>query len=191
VRLASPQRWFLLACGVELALLGVALVAGSALPQTLAAQARGQPRDAFIGAVAALPLLTCFAWLLRSPWRPFAEVRGFLETVLRPMFAEWSLLQLAVVSLLAGVAEESLFRAVIQGGLTGALGAWPALAVASGLFGVCHGMTRAYAVIAAIMGVYLGLLWLATGNLLTPVIAHALYDFAALAYFLRVRKPGG
>jgi hypothetical protein len=191
VKLASPQRWFLLACGFELALLGVALVVGWALPQTFAVQVRWQPRDAFIGAVAALPPLMFFAWLLRSQWRPFAEVRGFLETVVRPIFAEWSLLQLAVVSLLAGAGEESLFRAVIQGGLTRALGALPALALASALFGFCHGMTRAYAVIAAMVGVYLGLLWLATGKLLTPVVAHALYDFAALVYFLRVRKPGG
>jgi len=34
----------------------------------------------------------------------------------------------------------------------------------------------------------LGLLWSFTGNLLTPIVTHAVYDFAALIYFLRVRS---
>jgi len=35
---------------------------------------------------------------------------------------------------------------------------------------------------------FLGLLWIWTGNLLTPIITHAVYDLAALVYFLRVYR---
>jgi uncharacterized protein len=39
---------------------------------------------------------------------------------------------------------------------------------------------------AALMGAYLGWLWLLTGNLLTPIIAHAVYDLAALLVLTRL-----
>ena len=38
---------------------------------------------------------------------------------------------------------------------------------------------------AAVVGIYLGLLWLATGNLLVPIVTHGVYDFAALVWLLR------
>ncbi|MEI6785094.1 MAG: CPBP family glutamic-type intramembrane protease [Verrucomicrobiota bacterium] len=47
---------------------------------------------------------------------------------------------------------------------------------------------RTYAIVAALLGVYLGLLWMWTGNLLTPMITHAVYDFATLVYFLRIYR---
>jgi membrane protease YdiL (CAAX protease family) len=37
---------------------------------------------------------------------------------------------------------------------------------------------------------YLGWLWLASGNLLAPIITHGLYDFLALAYLTRRRGVG-
>jgi membrane protease YdiL (CAAX protease family) len=43
-------------------------------------------------------------------------------------------------------------------------------------------------IITAFIGLYLGLLWLWTGNLLTPMITHAVYDILALVYFLRVYR---
>ena len=65
-----------------------------------------------------------------------------------------------------------------------------ALVLASGLFGACHLLTWTYAILAALIGAYLGLLWIWTGNLLTPMITHAVYDFAALVYFLRFYRSG-
>jgi membrane protease YdiL (CAAX protease family) len=44
------------------------------------------------------------------------------------------------------------------------------------------------AILAAVIGVYLGLLRIWTGNLLTPVICHVVYDFAALVYFFKVHR---
>ena len=62
------------------------------------------------------------------------------------------------------------------------------LLAASVLFGLAHPITPAYAVLAAMIGVYLGWLWLAFDkNLLVPITAHALYDFLALIYLVRTR----
>ena len=63
-----------------------------------------------------------------------------------------------------------------------------ALVMASLLFGAFHLLTWTYAIIAAFIGAYLGLLWIWTGNLLTPMITHAVYDLAALVYFFRVYR---
>jgi len=51
-------------------------------------------------------------------------------------------------------------------------------------------ITWTYALFAAFIGAYLGWLWIWTGNLLTPMITHADYDFVALVYFFRFRRPG-
>jgi membrane protease YdiL (CAAX protease family) len=64
---------------------------------------------------------------------------------------------------------------------------WPALVVSSVLFGLLHPITPTYAVLAGLIGAYLGGVWLANGNLLVVVIVHALYDFIALIYLLRDR----
>ena len=50
------------------------------------------------------------------------------------------------------------------------------------LFGLGHWITPSYGVLAGIIGGYLGLLTMASSNLLPAILAHALYDFAALVY---------
>ena len=44
--------------------------------------------------------------------------------------------------------------------------------------------------LAGLIGLYLGWLWLAVGNLLVPIVVHALYDFVALMYLVKVRGEG-
>ena len=184
----SLHRWFFAACVLEISLLGAAVVLGWLFKRSPLATLHWQAGDAVLGIAGAVPLLVLFWWTLRSRLRPLAEIRDFLEVVVRPIFGQWSVFQLAAISLLAGLCEESLFRAAVQGELTGAFGMKAALALASILFGLCHLVNGAYAVIATFIGLYLGLLWSFTGNLLTPIVTHAVYDFAALIYFLRVRS---
>ena len=57
--------------------------------------------------------------------------------------------------------------------------------IASLLFGLLHPISLAYVVVAAALGAYLGLVWMYSGNLLTVVVAHALYDFVLLVYLVR------
>jgi CAAX protease family protein len=143
---------------------------------------------ALIGIVAVIPPFLFLLWTLNSVVPICSHHRHLFEAVLRPLFGKWSILQLLVISLIAGVSEESFFRGAIQGSLADRVGVIPALVLASLAFGACHLLTWTYAIVAAFIGLYLGLLWIWTGNLLTPMVTHAVYDFVALVYFLRVLR---
>lgn len=135
-------------------------------------------------------LLLVMAWLLATRrWAWVAELTRFMRELIPPLFHNAPAGTVPLVALLAGVGEELLFRGVIQGGLDGVLGAWPALILASVLFGAMHALSRAYFVVATLMGLYMGLAYLWTGNLLIPVLIHFLYDWIILRYYL-VRHPG-
>lgn len=179
--------WF--ACAIESALLIVAFALAHLSGQPLFSDLHWSLLDLLLGLTASAPLCILFWWMLRSSLAPLARIRRLLVTGLRPFFAPWSLLQLAFISILAGICEEVLFRSVIQGTLSANAGPFIALIIASALFGGAHLVTLAYAVIAAAIGAYLGVLWLLGGNLLIPITAHAAYDFVALVYFLRFWDP--
>ena len=112
-----------------------------------------------------------------------ASVHTFLESEVFPLFRRASVADLLGVAALVGLGEELLFRGVLQD----ELGIW----IASAIFGLPHGPSRELwplAVWATGMGVFLGALYQASGNLFIPALAHALYDGAALLY---VRRRGG
>jgi membrane protease YdiL (CAAX protease family) len=175
----------LLAILVEGGLIVLAWVLGWLLDEPPLAQFRWDARDALRGVVATVPLLLLFLALLRWPVGPLGRIKQFSEEVLRPVLARCSLLDLFGISGLAGLGEEMLFRGVAQGFFSHWLPPALAVALASVVFGVLHAITFTYAVLAACMGAYLGWLWIATGNLLVPIVTHALYDFVVLVYFLR------
>jgi uncharacterized protein len=147
--------------------------------------------DALLGVAAALPPLGLFWLCLVCPWRPFAEIAKITVETLVPLFRGCSLAQLAIISGLAGLGEETLFRGVIQAGaaqgIGGPNGVWLALLLAAVLFGLLHLITPTYGILAGLVGLYLGWLWLLSGNLLTPIVAHAAYDFLALVYLAKVK----
>jgi membrane protease YdiL (CAAX protease family) len=150
---------------------------------------RWDAADAGLGVLAALPLLGLFVLCVRWPVGPLGRVKRFMDEVVRPLFRDCTVADLALISLLAGLGEELLFRGLIQEALALRVGPWAALAGGALLFGLMHAMTAAYFVLATAAGAYLGWAYLVSGNLLVPVIAHALYDFAALVYLLRGPRP--
>jgi membrane protease YdiL (CAAX protease family) len=99
-----------------------------------------------------------------------------------PLFAECTWLDFAVISLVAGVGEESIFRGVLQYGLVSWVGAVGAIVIAAAVFGLVHWVTPMYAFYATLMGLYLGWLFVWFDNLLVPMMVHGLYDFVALVY---------
>lgn len=141
------------------------------------------------GVVACLPLVALLPWLVRSRWKPVADIRELLERDFLPLFARSRSVDLALVAAAAGLGEELLFRAVLQTAAAVAVGPVPALVGASVLFGLAHAVTRAYAVLATLVGAYLGGLYLWTGELWLPVLAHALYDLVALRVLLARMRP--
>ena len=144
---------------------------------------------ALLGLAATLPPLGLFWLCLKCPLRPFQEIARIVDELLVPLFRDCRLVQLAIIAALAGLGEEMLFRGVIQAAVAqeigGPRGPWLGLLVAAMLFGLLHPVTPTYALLAALIGGYLGWLWLATGNLLVPATTHAVYDFLVLLYFVK------
>jgi membrane protease YdiL (CAAX protease family) len=152
------------------------------------------------GLAAVVPMLAGFFAAVRWPVGPLRGIKDFTDRVIRPLMYPCSLIDLAGIALLAGLGEEMLFRGVLQEAFHGWLSGWDvlldqpvlaavlAVAGAALLFGILHAVTPAYAVLAAVVGAYLGCLYLLTGNLMAPIVAHALYDFVALVYL--TRGPG-
>lgn len=141
------------------------------------------------GVAATLPMLAGLAVCLYVPLSPLLRLKELAQEVIRPLFAGCTLLELAVIAIAAGLGEELLFRGVLQYFLVERFGTTIGLVVASLAFGLVHPLSTAYVVLAAVIGVYLGWLWLEFDNLLVPIVAHALYDFVALVYL--VRGTGG
>ncbi len=146
-------------------------------------------RDAGLGLAASVPMLLLFWACLHIPVGPLARIKRIAEEFIRPLFSGCTVLQLASLSLVAGIGEEFLFRGALQGALGRDWGTGLGMAAASLLFGLVHALTATYVLLAALLGAYLGWLFLLTGNLLPPIMAHAVYDFLALLFLLRAR-PG-
>jgi membrane protease YdiL (CAAX protease family) len=186
--LNSPRLNFYFGCFAEAALLGVAAILAFAFNYQISQNLFWRLLDVVWGLAATVPMLLGYGWLLRSSTNFAAGMRRFFEHVIRPIFGPWSILQLAVISLLAGVCEEALFRGVLQGGLTPLTGAPAALVIASVAFGLAHPISRHYVLAATAIGFFLGGLFIATDNLLAPIVTHAVYDFCVLAWFLRLHR---
>ncbi len=105
-----------------------------------------------IGCLASLPLLLALVAMSHSRAAACVRLRQVVDETILPLFERCGVLELAVISLFAGIGEELLFRGVIQT----ALGEWfspmVGLAAASLLFGLAHPLTTAYAVVTALAG---------------------------------------
>jgi len=145
-------------------------------------------QDIAWGAVATCPPLMAMFWCTRLQWGPFPALVREVEENLVPLFAGCSHFHFALISMLAGIGEEALFRGIIQTTLADRLNQWVALAVASALFGLGHLITPTYAVLAGLLGLYLGGLSMVFDNLLLVIVVHALYDFVALTYLVHKHK---
>jgi membrane protease YdiL (CAAX protease family) len=181
-------RWSILgpALAVEGALLAAALVLGWLLDCPPVSALRWSLADLGLGVAAAVPLFAALVVVTHYPIGPMRRLMALVERALVPMFRPSTRFDLLLISVLAGIGEELLFRGVAQAELAEALGSpWLGLLVAAALFGLAHAITASYAVLAGLIGVYLGWLYLASGNLLVPIAAHAAYDFAALLYLVR------
>jgi hypothetical protein len=179
-----------LAVVCEGGLLLAALLLGFFLEQPPMAQIEWTVAGLAEGLVAALPLVGFLFLTVRHPVGPLKSIETVVRQLLVPLFRSATWGQLLLISILAGAGEEMLFRGAIQAGIQQYSGsAMLALAIASVLFGLAHPITTTYAVLAGAIGVYLGWLWLATGNLLVPIVTHAAYDFVALWYLTRRAPP--
>jgi len=191
----APSDHFALVATLFEASLAVAAVAlGWLVGHRPAETFRPSAVDAGWGLLATVPPLALFWLSLKCPWAPLARLTRWFDEWFLPIMRRCRVSELAAISLVAGVGEEMLFRGLIQGGLSewigGPTGLWVGLAVGSVIFGLAHPISPLYAILTALVGLYLGWLWIATGNLLTPITTHALYDFVALVYLVKLRPAG-
>jgi membrane protease YdiL (CAAX protease family) len=172
---------------VEAAVLVVALGVGRLAGHSPLAQLRVNPGGIGWGIAATLPLCLGLAWCLRTSFPPIVRLVHLVDERVRPLFAGCPLPGLVLISALAGVGEEALFRGVLQSTLADHVPGWMALIATAALFGLAHFLTREYAILAGIVGLYLGSTFLLSGNLLVPILAHGLYDLVALVLLARVK----
>lgn len=174
--------------------LGLAAILGGVLMGYPALAALQRPagaavgHDLILGTLATLPLLGILLVCELYPVGPLRSLQHMMDSKVLQIFRGASLDQLALVAFAAGLGEELLFRGVLQVALIDWLGLWWGIGLAAVVFGICHYISHAYALFAAAIGLYLGLLFYWTGNLLAPIVTHALYDFIALAYLLKCRR---
>jgi CAAX protease family protein len=134
-------------------------------------------RDIMLGTFGASFPLVLFIFLVSKQAEKIPFMGSLRKTIINDIsaiFSKTKLLDLCLISILAGFAEELLFRGVIQVKL-GIVGA-------SIIFGLLHFITPAYCVIATIMGFYLGFLFQYYESLLIPIQLHFIYDLGALVY---------
>jgi membrane protease YdiL (CAAX protease family) len=113
----------------------------------------------------------------RYPIGPLFKIKQFLVDALGPSLVACHWYDLLLIAAVAGIGEEVLFRGVLQP-LAGPV--WSNV-----LFGLVHFITPTYALLAGLLGGYLGVLLMTTDNLLAPIIAHGLYDFLAFLVVAR------
>ena len=180
----SPGGMLLAAAGVQGAVLLLALGAGPLLGAPPLRGLHLSLAEMSRGLAAALPPAVAVVLAVHRgvPWA--RRLAGSVEEVLEPLLLN-SPARLALVAVLAGLGEEALFRGVLQSAVAAAAGPGPGLLAAALLFGAAHFVSRAYAVLATLFGLYLGGLYLWSGNLLVPAVAHAAYDFVLLLYLRR------
>lgn len=140
------------------------------------------------GSLATVPALFAMLVCTRLPWGALRRLMEEIELHVVPLFRGASTFQLIVLSLVAGIGEEALFRGVLLGWLGKFMNPWLALGISGVLFGLGHLITPTYALLAGMLGCYLGFLVMSYDNLLVAIVAHALYDYVALNYLLG-RQP--
>jgi len=183
----SLLKRFLLIFGFELSLLVVAVACAYATSTPILLDFSASLSGLFHGAAVAGLGFLLFQRAYRSEIPALRDIRKFLDETARPLFAGMGPFALLLLAAAAGAGEEALFRGWLQPWLAGHWGIALSLVTTSLAFGLAHPMTPAYAVYAAALGFALGALRIHSGGWLAPALAHGLYDFFALYWYLAQR----
>jgi membrane protease YdiL (CAAX protease family) len=142
------------------------------------------------GVLGTIPLFMMFLALEHLQKPSVVSIKKMLLNTLGSGLYRYHWSDLLMLAAIAGVSEELLFRGVIQPWLESLLGMTAGLIGSNIVFGMVHAVTPLYAVLATLVGIYLGLSLDYGGdrNLLTPIIIHGLYDFLAFVALMRVYR---
>lgn len=196
----TPESFLLVSVVLELGLGVVAVVLGVLLGP--------DPRDVLplpgqwgqiltgigLGVLAAIPLLIVVQLLEHLPIKSIQDLQKATEERLLGAMSKLRTVDLLTVSICAGVGEELLFRGWLMMSLSGPMNQWTtgplvaAVVISSLVFGIAHPITPAYIVVTGLIGVFMAMLLVWTGNLLVPITAHAFYDFIQLVLATRALR---
>lgn len=164
-----------------LAAYGLSLLFNTPIGEQLSLNAN----DALIGVIGTLPLVVFLWWFSNAELPSVSQFRDSQIAFFANIGFRFTPLRIALMAVGAGVSEELLFRGVFQTWLSGFSPVIVAIILSNIVFGLLHMRTVLYAVIAGCVGAYLGVLYIITDNLLTPIMTHMLYDAVALEYTRR------
>ncbi|ANE53744.1 CPBP family intramembrane glutamic endopeptidase [Methylomonas sp. DH-1] len=183
----STDNFFKAACYFESALAGLALLFGWLADVDPFQDLYFSESAVAIGLLATVPLLLLFFALQHLAYPPLQTIRELLLETLGARLSDRHWADLLVLACIAGFAEEALFRGFLQPWLELRWNAELGLLFSNVVFALVHAVTPLYALLAFLMGLYLGTLLDYGGerNLLTPVVIHAAYDFVAFVVILR------
>ncbi len=88
--------------------------------------------------------------------------------------------QIFMLSCLAGLGEELLFRGFLQSWLSVAIGVYTAIILSSLIFALLHAMTLYYFAITFLLSLVFAVLFQTSQSMLLVVLIHAVYDVIAL-----------
>lgn len=186
----AATRFFKSACIFEAALLPLAIALSWLMGVDPFKDLSFSELAVFYGLVGTLPLILLFYGLQNSNARAISSARDLVmnNLVSRLHKRQWA--DLLILSTIAGVAEEVLFRGTLQPWLELTCGGVGGLLLSSLIFGLLHAVTLLYALIAVLVSIYLGLAldYGDTRNLLIPIIIHSCYDFIAFLAMVRFYK---
>ena len=148
-----------------------------------------------LGVAGSGPALAALLLISRYPIGPLGGIKRLLREVIGPFLGRLTVPQTAMLSLWRGSPRRCFFA--------GCCCQWPSeprrngggealgehgfgLLFSSVLFGLVHWLSPTYALITTLIGLYFGWMFLASGNLLVPVAAHAMHDFVALMYLRKL-----
>ncbi len=180
----SPEKFYAVLAGTVLFGL-VAYGLSFLLGTPFGPQFRLSIDDVFIGIIATLPPVIFLWWFSNTKIPSFSEFRRSQIEFFAEIGFRFTPLRIIAMAIGAGICEELLFRGVLQPWLASFSPLIIAIIISNIVFGLLHMRTLLYALIAGGVGIYFGLLYAINGNLVAPIVAHALYDAVALEYTRR------
>jgi len=182
-----PDNFFRMACYFEAALTFLAILLGWLMDVNPFAYLGFDELALFYGILLTLPLVLIFFAMQELPFAGLQKIRALLLETLGARLYRCHWTDLLILAAIAGFSEEVLFRGTLQPWLENVTGMTAGLLISNVLFALVHAVTPLYAVLALLMGLYLGMSldYGAERNLLTPIVIHGFYDFIAFVVILR------
>lgn len=183
----DSRIFFKTACYFEASLLLVALILGWLTDIDPFASLAFSDKGLAEGLLATLPLIIILFAIQQLPYEPLQKIMALLQETLGAYLYKRHWTDLLILATIAGFSEEVLFRGFLQPWLENAWNTTAGLIVSNLVFALVHAVTPLYALLALLIGLYLGIFLDFEGErkLLVPIVIHAVYDFVAFIVILR------